>query len=514
MSISPLSPPSPTKRNISTSLVALFDGIVSLPDGVDLPITGIALDSRQVCPGDLFFACAGSHTHGVQFIDDAIVRGAVAVVVEGDMNDTGYPPLHQGVPIIGVTGLTHHLGQLAARFYGDPSHRLTVIGVTGTNGKTSITHFLAQVLNRAEAPCAVIGTIGVGLYRQLSPTTHTTPDAVVLQGLLADLLTQGAYWLGMEVSSHALDQGRVEGVAFDVAVFTNLTRDHLDYHGDMTAYGLAKQRLFQFPNLKYAVVNTDDSFGRALLRGLPAGVQAIGYGLSPFDGVGENGSQVLGNKLCLSATGLRMVVTTPWGNGILESPLLGRFNASNLLAVLTTLVVLGIPLDEALSALSRVQSVSGRMETFGGGPATPLVVVDYAHTPDALEQVLLTLREHTMGRLWCVFGCGGERDRGKRPLMGAVVERLANMVIVTNDNPRGEEAADICRAILNGMKTPARAMVIPERAAAIRHAIISAKPEDVILVAGKGHEDYQQIGTTRFPFSDSIEVKQLLSIRN
>ncbi|CAK0760388.1 UDP-N-acetylmuramoyl-L-alanyl-D-glutamate--2, 6-diaminopimelate ligase [Gammaproteobacteria bacterium] len=494
------------------SLAELFDGIISLPAGADLSVTGIALDSRRVCPGDLFFGCAGSCVHGAQFIDDAITRGAAVVVVEGERDGVDYP--RQGVPVISLPGLTHHLGRIAARFYGNPSHQLTVVGVTGTNGKTSVTHLLAQVLNRSEAPCAVIGTVGAGLYGQLAPATHTTPDAVDLQELLADLTAQGARWLAMEVSSHALDQGRVEGVAFDVAVFTNLTRDHLDYHGDMVAYGLAKQRLFQFPGLRYAVVNSDDPFGSALLRELPAGVQAIGYGLSPMDEVGEHCLQVLGSGLCLSAAGLRMTVTTPWGNGVLESSLVGRFNAANLLAVLATLGALGMPLDEALSALARVRSVAGRMEAFGGGPAAPLVVVDYAHTPDALEQVLLTLREHTTGRLWCVFGCGGERDRGKRPLMGAVVERLADVAIVTNDNPRSEEPTDIFRAILDGIQTPEQVTVIPERAAALRYAITSAKSGDVVLVAGKGHEDYQQIGAIRLPFNDRAEVEQLIAIRN
>ena len=484
------------------SLATLLDGLLELPNTLERPITGLALDSRLVQAGDLFFARSGVHTHGAQFIDEAIRRGAVAVLVEGGPDHT--PTVHQNVPVLSVANLAHQLGRVAARFHGNPSHQMTMIGVTGTNGKTSITHLLAQTLER----CAVIGTLGAGFYEQLAPTTHTTPDAVTLQGLLAHFVQQRARYLAMEVSSHALDQGRVEGIAFTVALLTNLTRDHLDYHGDMVAYGRAKQRLFQMPGLQYAVINTDDAFGQALLQELPTGVVGIGYGLTP-PATGA-GLQVLGEDLRLSAAGMQMQVTTPWGVGRLVSPLLGRFNALNLLAVLTTLGLLGVALETALLSLSQARAVSGRMETLGDGATTPLVVVDYAHTPDALEQVLRTLRQHTRDRLWCVFGCGGERDRGKRPLMGSVAERLADAVIVTNDNPRTEEAQDITRAILQGMHHPEQATVIPDRAEAIRHAIAAATPRDVVLIAGKGHEQYQHLRTARIPFSDRLEAAQAL----
>ena len=484
------------------SLATLLDGLLELPNTLERPITGLALDSRLVQAGDLFFARSGVHTHGAQFIDEAIRRGAVAVLVEGGPDHT--PTVHQNVPVLSVANLAHQLGRVAARFHGNPSHQMTMIGVTGTNGTTSITHLLAQTLER----CAVIGTLGAGFYEQLAPTTHTTPDAVTLQGLLAHFVQQRARYLAMEVSSHALDQGRVEGIAFTVALLTNLTRDHLDYHGDMVAYGRAKQRLFQMPGLQYAVINTDDAFGQALLQELPTGVVGIGYGLTP-PATGA-GLQVLGEDLRLSAAGMQMQVTTPWGVGRLVSPLLGRFNALNLLAVLTTLGLLGVALETALLSLSQARAVSGRMETLGDGATTPLVVVDYAHTPDALEQVLRTLRQHTRDRLWCVFGCGGERDRGKRPLMGSVAERLADAVIVTNDNPRTEEAQDITRAILQGMHHPEQATVIPDRAEAIRHAIAAATPRDVVLIAGKGHEQYQHLRTARIPFSDRLEAAQAL----
>ncbi|CAK0770600.1 UDP-N-acetylmuramoyl-L-alanyl-D-glutamate--2, 6-diaminopimelate ligase [Gammaproteobacteria bacterium] len=491
------------------SLNELLDGVVLLPADCNPGVSGLALDSRRVLTGDLFFARSGSHTHGSHFIDEAIARGAVAVVTEGK---TIFYSRRQGVPIVSLTDLSFHLGRISACFHGNPSRSFTtIIGVTGTNGKTSTTHLLAQILNRDDAPCAVIGTLGVGLHGQFTPTNHTTPDAVTLQGILADLVTRGARQLVMEVSSHALDQGRVEGIIFNVAVFTNLTRDHLDYHGNLEAYGLAKQRLFRIPGLEYAVINTDDAFGRVLLERLPPSIQAVGYGLSPS--VTSCQQYVQGKELSLLTTGLSMEVATPWGTGMLESSLLGRFNALNLLAALATLGVLGMPLDEALLALSVVRTVAGRMERLGGGPTMPLVVVDYAHTPDALEQVLLTLREHTAVdcRLWCVFGCGGERDPGKRPLMGAVTERIADKVIVTNDNPRGDSQDDIFRTILNGMNDPNQAIVIPDRRLAIQHAVEYARPGDVVLVAGKGHEGYQQIGTDLLPFSDHFEVQQALN---
>ncbi len=489
-------------------LTDLLKGILPLPDGLpaglprgfDQSIEGLALDSRLVRPGDLFFACAGSHTHGLQFVEEALHRGAVAVLLEGSTEQS----LRGTVPILGLPTLADTLGIIAARFYGHPARAMTLLGVTGTNGKTSITHLLAQILDR----CTVVGTLGVGFLEQLTPATHTTPNAIALQKILADFVRQEVRAVAMEVSSHALDQGRAVGVAFTVALFTNLTRDHLDYHGNMESYGRAKARLFHSPGLRYAVINTDDEFGQALLRELPESVVGIGYGFSP-DG---SERQVVGHDLSLSAEGIRMQVCTPWGSGTLESSLLGRFNALNLLAVLATLGGLGWTLEAALAALSRVHAISGRMETLGGGSTYPLVVVDYAHTPDALEQVLITLRPLTKGRLWCVFGCGGERDRGKRPLMGSVVERLADVVVITNDNPRTEEPADVVNAIVGGLCHPERAQVILDRAEAIRYAIGSTTSGDVVLLAGKGHEQYQQVRTEYLPFSDRLEAEKVLGL--
>jgi UDP-N-acetylmuramoyl-L-alanyl-D-glutamate--2,6-diaminopimelate ligase len=303
----------------------------------------------------------------------------------------------------------------------------------------------------------------------------------------------------MEVSSHALDQARVAGVAFDIAVFTNLTRDHLDYHGDMDAYAAAKARLFDFPHLEAAVINADDRFGRELIERSRPRLRVVGFGL-------EQG-EVRARRVQPSTDGLTIAVTTPFGDTELKSPLLGRFNAANLLAVLAVLLVAGLPLAEAARVVAQARPVAGRMERFGGDDR-PLVVVDYAHTPDALDKVLAALREHTRGKLVCVFGCGGDRDRGKRPLMGAIAERLADVVILTNDNPRHEDPQAILVGIAGGMQsTPT---VVPDRGQAIRAALREARAGDIVLVAGKGHEDYQQIGDRRLPYSDRETVRELL----
>jgi UDP-N-acetylmuramoyl-L-alanyl-D-glutamate--2,6-diaminopimelate ligase len=314
----------------------------------------------------------------------------------------------------------------------------------------------------------------------------------------------------MEVSSHALDQGRVNGVDFKVAVWTNLTRDHLDYHGDMAAYAIAKQRLFKAPGLRHAVINIDDDYGRELLATIPAGVQTIGYTLNATQHSTLNTQHLLaGSDLQLTDAGIDLHVQSPWGEGRLQAGLLGRFNASNLLAALATLLALGVSFDSAVQRLGGVSTVPGRMERFGGG-RQPLVVVDYAHTPDALEQALRALRGHCHGKLWCIFGCGGERDTGKRPLMGEVAEQSADRVVVTDDNPRGEDPIQIVADIMAGMRNPDAAYLRRDRTLAIAFAIEQSRPGDVILVAGKGHEDYQQVGTRRIPYSDRRSVATLL----
>jgi UDP-N-acetylmuramoyl-L-alanyl-D-glutamate--2,6-diaminopimelate ligase len=477
---------------LSTLLAGLMDASLAH----DPEIRGITLDSRAVQQGWLFIAVPGARTDGRAYIAGAYSRGAAAVVYETN----GFEPDARSAQAIGVRALRQHVGAIADRFYGAPSRKLKVVGVTGTNGKTTTTHLLAQVLDRPEARCGLIGTLGSGFPGQLDPSVHTTPDAVSVQRLMAEFVAAGAKAVCMEVSSHALDQARVAGVAFDIAVFTNLTRDHLDYHGDMDAYAAAKARLFDFPHLKAAVINQDDAFGRELIERARSRTAVLSFGL--------RGGDVQALTVETSPDGLALTVATPHGKTPLRSPLLGRFNAANLLAVLAVLLVAGVPLREAANALAHAQPVAGRMERFGGTDGQPLVVVDYAHTPDALEKVLQALREHTPGKLVCVFGCGGDRDRGKRPQMGRIAEQLADVVILTNDNPRHEDPASIINEIASGMQTTPSA--VPDRVQAIRAALAEARVGDIVLVAGKGHEDYQQIGDRRLAYSDRDTVRALL----
>ena len=486
-----------------TRLSTLLGNSTELPAQHDPVITGIALDSRNVLPGDLFLALQGSLTDGREFIDAAIERGAVAVAWESPLE--AQVEIRQQIPLIPVPDLRWYAGEVAARFYGNPSAAMQVIGITGTNGKTSCSHFLAQALGDTSS-VGVVGTLGNGLFGALQNSSNTTPDPVTLQFLLAQFRDQGVSHTVMEVSSHALEQGRVQGVGFDVALFTNLSRDHLDYHGSMVSYAAAKRRLFNMPGLRTAVVNVDDEFGRKLLGSLPEGVRACGYSLEQRT---DTALMVSGTDLRLSPKGLQMEVRTPWGNGTIESSLLGRFNASNLLAVLAVLLMLDVPLNRAIARLARLTSVPGRMESFGGD-RVPLVVVDYAHTPDALEQVLIALQGHGK-RLWCVFGCGGDRDRGKRALMGAVAGRYADHIVITDDNPRSEKPDAITADIRAGIPGYIDVDVCHDRAGAIAGAIRQASVQDVVLVAGKGHEQFQQIGDLKRPFSDRDAVRDVLA---
>lgn len=486
--------------NLRQLLAGLVDGPVA-----DVEVIGLVLDSRQVKAGDLFVALPGTRTDGHRYIDAAVAAGAVAVLCDAaQMKNV----VEAAVPCLALDGLKDKLGLIAERFYGAPSKQMFVVGVTGTNGKTSCSHFIAQALHSEAEPAAVIGTLGNGFIDRLEQASHTTPDAISLHVLLRRLVDAGAASVAMEVSSHGLEQGRVNGVDFDLALFTNLSRDHLDYHGDMAGYGRAKARLFQMPGLRYAVINGDDAFGETLLSELPTTVEAIVYSLNDTCR-GEN--RICGEIVSQGRDGLLLELRTPWGDGRLHSGLLGRFNASNLLAVLSALLLKGMGLETALQKLSRLHTVPGRMERFGGEARQPLVVVDYAHTPDALEQVLVTLREHCAARLWCVFGCGGERDRGKRPVMGGIAAHHADQVILTDDNPRHEDPAAIIADIATGIASESvPVLVMRDRAQAIRHAVTHAAASDVVLVAGKGHEDYQQVGGETLPFSDSEQVRQAL----
>ena len=476
--------------------------------GRDVPnieIRGLSLDSRQVKPGDLFLACEGQRVHGKVFIEDAIKRGASVVMWE-----SGYlkRELRQGIPVFAIPDLKFKVGDIAERFYGEPSKNQFVIGVTGTNGKTSVSQFIAQAMHM-DNKCGIVGTLGNGVFGRLESGLHTTPDAITLHSILAELKQKGANKVVMEVSSHALDQGRVAGVLFDVAVFTNLSHEHLDYHGDMLNYGLAKRRLFEVDSLKYAVINIDDDYGRALLVSMPSSVGTVSYGFNSKDLL----PSLLGSYLRLDQTGLRMRVESDWGKGELRVPILGSFNGSNLLAALGALLASGVSFDDAMQRLSLIQPVDGRMEGHGGKDGCPLVVVDYAHTPDALQQALKALQEHTIGKLHCVFGCGGDRDRSKRPLMAQIAEQYADYVVVTDDNPRTEASELIIADILSGFSNDSEIKVIPDRATAISQTIAEARETDVILVAGKGHESNQLIGDKSLPFSDGSQVEKALAAR-
>lgn len=504
-----------------TKLSVLLEGISQVDAANERDISGLSLDSRRTRPGDLFLACAGLTRHGTEFIEHAVQAGAVAVAYETANPEKGEVDMKKpsGVPLFAITGLRQQAGVIASRFYGHPSRDLFVIGITGTNGKTSCCHFLAQALSDSEHPCGVIGTLGYGIYGALQTGQHTTPDAITLQSMFADMRSAGVKNVVIEVSSHGLDQGRVAGTAFDAAIFTNLSHDHLDYHGDIASYALAKRRLFEFPSLQFAVINSDDEYGRKIIDVLPPGMKLLSYSVTDMQAEsdmplseqpGDRQSRVTGRLLRMDDNGLEMRVDTPWGEGHIQSSLLGRFNAGNLLATLSMLLLMEVPLDEAIKRLANIQTVPGRMEYFRGDHGQPLVVVDYAHSPDALKQVLRTLREHCQGELWCVFGCGGDRDKSKRPLMGAIAERYADHIVVTDDNPRFEDAGQIITHILAGMKSRDAVNVIHDRGKAIAHAIRHAGTGDIVLIAGKGHEEYQLVGDQKLSFSDRYQVSNLI----
>ncbi len=496
----------------------LLKGIAAPRDG-GIVVAGLTQDSHAVRAGDAFVALAGAKHHGIEFAGDAAERGAVVALAEmqgpgtreqGPKADRvaasagSRSPVHG--PVVWIENLRAHLGEIAARFYGDPSASMMLVGVTGTNGKTSTVQLLAQAFTRLGRRAATIGTLGAGLHDHLHAGERTTPDVIRVHGLLAEFRDAGATHVAMEVSSHALDQHRVDGVHFDVAVFTNLTRDHLDYHHTMEAYGAAKARLFAVPGLRAAVINVDDAFGRELAGKLPASVRQLRCALDAGD------AELRARNVHTHSDGIDFELVTPWGSGTVRSRLLGRFNVANLLAVAGVLGALEVPFAQLMAALAALQPVAGRMSRIGGG-TLPLVVVDYSHTPDALEQALLTLRAHCEGKLVCVFGCGGERDAGKRPEMGAIAERLADVAIVTDDNPRGEDGDAIVAQILAGMHSPDRATVERDRARAIGRALARASAGDVVLLAGKGHEAYQECAGIKRPFDDLQVARAALEAR-
>ena len=493
----------------SMHLAALLADIVDTGAAADCLISGLNLDSRSIVAGEAFVALRGSRTHGIRFADAAAARGAAVVLAEGEAATSETAALENAsldIPVIWIADLRARLGELAARFFGEPAEALQVIGVTGTNGKTSTVQLLAQALNSLQQRCATIGTLGAGFDGVLQAAERTTPDVISVQRTLADFRERGASHVAMEVSSHALQQGRVDAVRIRVGVFTNLSRDHLDYHATMQEYGAAKQRLFQRPELEVAVVNLDDTFGRQILAELPSGLRRISYSMQ------DASADVHASAIETTADGLGFVLHTKAGSAEVRSHLLGRFNVANLLAVAACLLALECAPASIASTLAKLDPVAGRMSRLGGGEF-PLLVIDYAHTPDALEQTLHSLRAHCSGLLYCVFGCGGERDAGKRAAMGAIAERLSDRVIVTDDNPRGEDGDAIVTAIVSGFHDAARAEIVRDRAAAIARAVNAARAGDVVLIAGKGHEATQEVAGRKLPFDDLHVARAALEAR-
>jgi UDP-N-acetylmuramoyl-L-alanyl-D-glutamate--2,6-diaminopimelate ligase len=480
-----------------------------LPDVAAVPptlaITGLVLDSRAIAPGDAFVAIGGFGTHGLHFVEQARAADAGAILFE--------PPVPDDVPAppedaIAVPGLRARMGAMADAFHDRPSHAMAMVGVTGTSGKTSTVQLLAQAWTLLGIRSGTIGTLGAGLYGEAVATGFTTPLVLQMHALLAELRDAGARSVAMEVSSHALDQGRVDAVHYDVAVFTNLTRDHLDYHGDMESYGAAKARLFAREGLGAAIVNVDDGYGKDLVARIPQGLRRVGVSAR-----GDAAADVRAANVTLDASGIAFDLQFDGESIPVRSSLLGRFNVDNLLTVAGVLLVQGQSPRAIADTLSQLQPIPGRMNRLGGDGVLPLVVVDYSHKPDPLEQALVSLRGHVRGRLVCVFGCGGERDSGKRPQMAAIAEANADAVIVTDDNPRGEDGDAIVADIMAGFQRPQAVVVERDRRRAIARAIGEAGPDDIVLIAGKGHEPYQEVDGVKHPFDDSQVARDMLEGR-
>jgi UDP-N-acetylmuramoyl-L-alanyl-D-glutamate--2,6-diaminopimelate ligase len=478
--------------------------LAEMPDvPAQVEVTDITVSSREVRPGGAFLACAGRTTHGLVHAAEAVERGARAVLWE-PVPGVHVPEFPSHIVALAVPRLGALLGVIADRFFDAPSAALTLIGITGTNGKTTTAWLTAQALSACGRRTSYSGTLGYGRAGELHGTTHTTPDAVSVHRQLAALRAGGADSVAMEVSSHALDQGRVTGVRFHTAVFTNLTRDHLDYHGTMSAYGAAKAALFDWPTLAARVVNVDDPFGVEL-------AERHGGGEGRLATVSRQGRASL-RATAARATprGLELDIESEWGSGPVATRLVGDFNADNVLAVLALLLAWDVPFETARRAIGECTAPPGRMETFGGEDGAPLAIVDYAHTPDALEKALAAARAHCSGRLTVVFGCGGDRDPGKRPLMGEIAGRGADRLWITDDNPRTEPPALITAAIAGGVAPGTEYHIEHDRAAAIRGALREAIAGDVVLVAGKGHEDYQIVGHEKRAFSDQAVIRAAL----
>jgi UDP-N-acetylmuramoyl-L-alanyl-D-glutamate--2,6-diaminopimelate ligase len=489
-----------------------------------ITVNGLTLDSRALAQGDVFIALLGEKMDGRQFIAQAIEAGAAAILVAADKQWQGIHWLG-AVPVIAIENLQQHVSLLAGRFYQHPSQALRLIGVTGTNGKTTCTLLIAQLIavlqKRAGEKAGVIGTLGFGVLdttsvapmaQQISAihaTGLTTPDPIGLQKILAQFVDKEVTAVALEVSSHSLVQGRVAALQFDTAIFTNLTQDHLDFHGNLARYAKAKETLLTMPKLRHAIINADDAWAATLLQKIPAGVSALSFSIA------DSRAQVYLSNIILTAAGAGAHLHSPWGEAEITSPFMGKFNLSNLLAAISCLCVSGFALQDVVTQISQLQAAPGRMQavSLDGSNQDIHVIVDYAHTPDALDNSLRAIHEHKVARVWTVFGCGGDRDKTKRPLMGRIAETHSDYVILTNDNPRTEAPATIAADIIRGLVNPNGCLVIADRALAIDFAVQQAKPGDVILIAGKGHESYQIFAEQTLPFSDIQQARLALQRR-
>jgi len=523
--------------NSMPTLAQLFPA-VSLDETIRYkPVAGITIDSREVENNFLFVAVKGLQFHGKDFAAQAIANGAVAILIDSEESFSLRSTITQmPVPIIALQNMEEKLSRIAGDFYGQPSYTVPVIGITGTNGKTTCSQLLAQSFALMDVPCGVMGTLGYGLISKkllesdndlqgvLTETGMTTTDPVRTQNICAILSERGANVIAMEVSSHGLSQFRVADIFIRTAVFTNLTHDHLDYHGSMAEYGAAKAMLFAMPSVTSAVINLDDSFSVTLIQQLRPDIQLVTYSLESGDGSLEGSDGGVTQVTCAesipssahfsvksivaSDQGTEAILLSPQGEYAIKTALVGQFNISNLLAIIASLYVNRYSLDSIVASLPLLKPVPGRMEVIPNKLGIQ-VVIDYAHTPDALKNTLLALKPHLVGKLWCVFGCGGDRDREKRPEMAAIAEALADQVVLTSDNPRTESSVQIFADIEAGFSTPRD--VIVDRAGAIEFAVSHAERGDILLIAGKGHENYQIIGERSFPFSDHNEAR--LSLR-
>ncbi len=487
------------------TLSAVLSNVMLLPDEYDVAIRDLAIDSRQIQPGDLFLAIQGERVNGADYIESAIDAGASAVLWDApeDTISFAWSAAKNKIPLIAVTNLKENLSELVTYFYNAASELLDIVAVTGTNGKTSCVNYIAQALG-TEKKCGLIGTLGTGIYPNILSGTHTTPDVLSVHKTLANFVEHDVRYAAIEVSSHALAQGRVDGVNIDTAIFTNLTQDHLDYHATMQAYFNEKLKLFQRSSLKTAIINLDDPYGIAVVNAV-RDKNIITYSLDV-----NKKADVFASNIKYERDATDFILNVADGCIAIRSKLIGDFNVSNLLAVCAYLRSIKYSLEEIAQSVEKIQSVAGRMQKILAD-GFPVVIIDYAHTPDALEKALKTLVTKCGENLTCVFGCGGERDKAKRKKMGAVAERYAMNIVLTNDNPRGEDAAEIIRQIMSGIKDQKKVHIELDREKAINTAISKTDLHGSVLVAGKGHENYQIIGSKKIKFNDASVVKKFMS---